>query len=105
METSKMRGLRSFCYAVSVLLVPVMCAMAQQETRPARVHFIDGGFTPQAVKIPTLFIVGDSTVKNGTKGMVGWGEVLAKHFDKNKIKVENHAIAGRSSRTFQTEGR
>jgi rhamnogalacturonan acetylesterase len=59
----------------------------------------------QPGNIPTLFIVGDSTVKNGTKGMVGWGEVLAKHFDKNKIKVENHAIAGRSSRTFQTEGR
>jgi rhamnogalacturonan acetylesterase len=61
--------------------------------------------TPQPGKIPTLFIVGDSTVKNGTKGMVGWGEVLGKHFDKNKIKVENHAIAGRSSRTFQSEGR
>ncbi len=60
---------------------------------------------PQPGNIPTLFIVGDSTVKNGTKGMVGWGEVLGKHFDKTKIKVENHAIAGRSSRTFQTEGR
>jgi rhamnogalacturonan acetylesterase len=59
----------------------------------------------QPGKIPTLFIVGDSTVKNGSKGMVGWGEVLGKHFDKSKIKVENHAIAGRSSRTFQNEGR
>jgi lysophospholipase L1-like esterase len=59
----------------------------------------------QPDKLPTLFIVGDSTVKNGIKGMVGWGEVLGKHFDKSKIKVENHAIAGRSSRTFQTEGR
>ena len=48
-------------------------------------------------KIPTLFIVGDSTVKNGQKGMVGWGEVIGKHFDKSKIKVDNHAIAGRSS--------
>jgi rhamnogalacturonan acetylesterase len=61
--------------------------------------------TDAAGNIPTLFIVGDSTVKNGTKGMVGWGEVIGKHFDKTKIKVENHAIAGRSSRTFQTEGR
>ena len=26
-------------------------------------------------------------------------------FDKDRIKVENHAIGGRSSRTFQTEGR
>src|SRR5205823_15023768 len=56
-------------------------------------------------KMPTLFIVGDSTVKNGTKGQMGWGEVIAKFFDKSKIKVQNHAIGGRSSRTFQTEGR
>lgn len=54
---------------------------------------------------PTLFIVGDSTVKNGTKGQRGWGEELAEHFDLQKIKVDNHAIGGRSSRTFQTEGR
>lgn len=56
-------------------------------------------------KIPTLFIVGDSTVKNGTKGQQGWGDPVAAYFDKAKIKVENHAIGGRSSRTFQTEGR
>jgi len=58
-----------------------------------------------AAKPPTLFIVGDSTVKNGTKGQQGWGDPIAALFDKTKIKVENHAIGGRSSRTFQTEGR
>ena len=58
-----------------------------------------------ATPIPTLFIVGDSTVKNGTKGQRGWGDPVAVHFDKTKIKVENHAIGGRSSRTFITEGR
>ena len=54
---------------------------------------------------PTLFIVGDSTVKNSTRGQQGWGDPLLKLFDAEKIKVENHAIGGRSSRTFQTEGR
>ncbi len=54
---------------------------------------------------PTLFIVGDSTVKTGTKGQMGWGDPVAGFFDKSRIKVENHAIGGRSSRTFQTEGR
>lgn len=54
---------------------------------------------------PTLFIVGDSTVKTGTKGQQGWGDPIGTLFDKTKIKVENHAIGGRSSRTFQTEGR
>jgi rhamnogalacturonan acetylesterase len=54
---------------------------------------------------PTLFIVGDSTVKNSTAGQQGWGDPLIKLFDAKKINVENHAIGGRSSRTFQTEGR
>jgi rhamnogalacturonan acetylesterase len=56
-------------------------------------------------RLPTLFIVGDSTVKNGTRGQQGWGDPIIALFDKGKIKVENHAIGGRSSRTFQTEGR
>jgi lysophospholipase L1-like esterase len=60
---------------------------------------------PAGDKRPTLYIVGDSTVRNGTKGQMGWGDPLIKLFDLAKIKVENHAIGGRSSRTFQTEGR
>ena len=55
--------------------------------------------------VPMLFIVGDSTVKTSTKGQQGWGDLLAGLFDPTRIKVENHAIGGRSSRTFQTEGR
>lgn len=55
--------------------------------------------------MPTLFLVGDSTVKNGAKGQVGWGEVIGKYFDATKIHVVNRAIGGRSSRTFITEGR
>jgi rhamnogalacturonan acetylesterase len=54
---------------------------------------------------PTLFIVGDSTVHNGTQGQQGWGDPVARWFDRDRINVENHAIGGRSSRTFQTEGR
>jgi rhamnogalacturonan acetylesterase len=56
-------------------------------------------------RLPTLFLVGDSTVKTGTKGQQGWGDRIAVFFDQTKIKVENHAIGGRSSRTFQSEGR
>ena len=54
---------------------------------------------------PTLYIVGDSTVKNNTRGQQGWGDPIARWFDRSKIAVENHAIGGRSSRSFQTEGR
>ena len=53
---------------------------------------------------PMLFIVGDSTVHNPQKTERGWGDVIGKNFDANKIRVENHALGGRSSRTFITQG-
>ncbi len=56
--------------------------------------------------LPTLFIVGDSTVRSGGQnGNYGWGERLAPYFDSSKVNLVNHAIGGRSSRTFYTEGR
>ncbi len=58
---------------------------------------------------PTLYLIGDSTVRNGSgKGadaMWGWGSLLGAHFDATKLQVVNRAIGGRSSRTFFTEGR
>jgi rhamnogalacturonan acetylesterase len=54
---------------------------------------------------PTLFVIGDSTVNKATKGQQGWGERLGEFFDTSKITIANHAIGGRSSRTFLTEGR
>ncbi|MET0983585.1 MAG: rhamnogalacturonan acetylesterase [Telluria sp.] len=56
--------------------------------------------------LPTLFLVGDSTVKSGGQnGAIGWGERITPYFDTRKINVVNAAIGGRSSRTFFTEGR
>jgi lysophospholipase L1-like esterase len=58
---------------------------------------------------PTLWIIGDSTVRNGSgkgdNGQWGWGDRIGAHFDTTKIKIVNRAIGGRSSRTFLTEGR
>ena len=57
---------------------------------------------------PTLFLIGDSTVKNGKgKGdgsLWGWGSFIAEFFDTDKINIENNALGGTSSRTFQTNG-
>lgn len=57
---------------------------------------------------PTLFVIGDSTVKNGggrgADGLWGWGDFLKDHFDTTRIRIENHARGGRSSRTYITEG-
>ena len=56
-------------------------------------------------ELPTLWIIGDSTVKVGTTGQRGWGDELAPFFDASKINLVNRAIGGRSSRTFLTDGR
>jgi len=53
---------------------------------------------------PTLFLIGDSTVRNHTRGQLGWGDPIADWFDHSKITVTNRALGGRSSRTFLTEG-
>src|SRR5215472_5945469 len=50
----------------------------------------------------TLWVVGDSTANNTNHQ--GWGDPLADYFDAAKINVVNRARAGRSSRTFYTEG-
>jgi rhamnogalacturonan acetylesterase len=58
---------------------------------------------------PVLFIIGDSTVRNGDgtgkNQQWGWGSFMSGYFDTTKIGVQNLAIGGRSSRTFITEGR
>ena len=68
--------------------------------------FVCLGFYQQK---PTLYIIGDSTVKNGDglgkNGQMGWGTVIDAYFDTNKISIRNHAIGGRSTRTFITDGR
>lgn len=58
-------------------------------------------------RLPTLHIVGDSTVRGGGSGngIVGWGERIKPFFDTNKINVVNDAIAGRSARSYFAEGR
>lgn len=55
-------------------------------------------------RLPTLFLIGDSTVNNSTTGQVGWGQRLSAVFDTNRVCIVNRARGGRSSRTFLTEG-
>ena len=54
---------------------------------------------------PVLFLVGNSTMRNGTlgngnNGQWGWGFYAHAFFDENRITVENQALGGTSSRTF-----
>jgi len=53
---------------------------------------------------PTVWLIGDSTVNNGSKNFRGWGQEIGACFDPARITVQNRALGGRSSRTFLTEG-
>lgn len=80
--------------------------MALEDDRPVVDAAKVSAEKPLDAALPTLFLVGDSTVKSGgANGAIGWGERIAAFFDASKINVVNHAIGGRSSRTFYTEGR
>lgn len=67
--------------------------------------FLGPSFIPFQHK-PTLYIIGDSTVRNDdATGHRGWGSHIIRYLDSNKIAVSNQAMAGRSTRTFLKEGR
>ena len=56
----------------------------------------------------TIYLIGDSTManKDTTKGSPerGWGMVLHEYFNDD-VRIENHAVNGRSSKSFMDEGR
>lgn len=55
-----------------------------------------------------VFVCGDSTAatKDISKGSPerGWGHVLQPFFDANEVIIENHAVNGRSTKSFVTLG-
>jgi lysophospholipase L1-like esterase len=59
---------------------------------------------PANTNLPSLFLIGDSTVRNGQGkgdgGQWGWGDQLAPFFDTGKINVVNRALGGTTARTY-----
>lgn len=86
-----------FNYMKSIKLLSFLC-----------LAFLFFNFTLKQENKPTLFMVGDSTVKNGkgdgSGGLWGWGDYIGQFLDTTKINIENHALGGTSSRTFQDKG-
>ena len=107
--------LRLLCSLFFIGLVSVgMQAQDPSKTMPIEGATIDpsahakiGLKPPVNPNLPTLFLVGDSTVRNGhadgAGGQWGWGEPLVDLFDIDKINVDNRAIGGRSSRSYIME--
>jgi lysophospholipase L1-like esterase len=57
-------------------------------------------------KLPSFWLIGDSTVRNGSAGdgtnmnQWGWGAPLTFFFDPTKVNVVNRALGGTSARSF-----
>ncbi len=53
--------------------------------------------------MPVIYIIGDSTVEDNKPPFRGWGWALPRYV-KEGVTVRNHALSGRSSRSFREEG-
>ena len=56
----------------------------------------------------TVYLAGDSTCANKTadkRPETGWGEMLQQYFDPAKVRIDNQAQNGRSTKSFIAEGR
>jgi len=89
------------------LLVQTGIVLAAEDERPVVDASKVAAEKINNAALPTLHVVGDSTVRSGGAGagLWGWGERLKPFFDPDKINVVNDAIGGRSARTYFTEGR
>ncbi|HVS73230.1 MAG TPA: rhamnogalacturonan acetylesterase [Phycisphaerae bacterium] len=92
--------------AIFCMLIPLAGAsLRADDARPVVDDSQFGKDTPAPSTRPRLFLIGDSTVKSGGGNDTGWGEVINRYFDPQKIDVVNRAIAGRSTRSYTFEGK
>ena len=89
-------GLARFFLAV----VAPTALLGQSLTRPLP--------APRDTTLPTVFHIGDSTVRNGSgdgaNGQWGWGDLTPCYYDATRVNTVNRALGGRSSRTYLTGG-
>ena len=53
--------------------------------------------------MPDIYLIGDSTVEDNKPPFRGWGWALPRYVKEN-VTVRNHALSGRSTRSFREEG-
>ncbi len=97
--------------------VHILCRYKQSEPFVGnKVWFADISLTEVDAKIKKddfankkikIVVLGDSTVQTYADGSVlaGWGQVIQNYFNDKTVGVHNHAISGRSTKTFIKQGR
>ncbi|MCE4537668.1 rhamnogalacturonan acetylesterase [Pelomonas sp. P7] len=107
------RALTRRSVAAVLSLLAVAAAQAQPftaSTDPARAQVTLP--EPARPELPSIILIGDSTVRNGhddgqgkgADGQWGWGRPIADYFDANRVNLVNRAVGGLSSRTYRTSG-
>ena len=87
-----------------LILIAMFCAALTQGQTSDPQNSVPPPTTSINPKLPTIFVVGDSTANNHANGGLGWGDPFINYFDATKVNVLNRARGGRSSRTYMTEG-
>jgi lysophospholipase L1-like esterase len=86
--------------AIALLAVATFCAYAAEPATASRAEAGQPGFT--------LFLAGDSTMADKplfpANPERGWGQLLPLYFQAG-VRVENHAMNGRSTKSFLDENR
>ncbi len=96
----------TFFLALAVGLLPVVVRAQLVDGQPKNETQISARRenVPANTNLPSLFLIGDSTVRNGRGdgggGQWGWGDQLASFFDTSKINVVNRALGGTTARTY-----
>ncbi len=88
------------CFALAAAITTSSAQVPGTPDAPVQPAFTQS--SPLDPALPTLFLVGDSTARNGAD--LCWGDHFAHFFDTARINIANRARAGRSSRTFIQEG-
>src|SRR5690349_126541 len=92
-------ALMFFCLASSrAQAAPPLPAAVNTDPARAQVTLPE----PARPALPSLILIGDSTVRNGrddgqgkgAAGQWGWGHPLAAWFDPDKVNVVNRAVGG-----------
>ncbi len=103
--------LRTLTALLSLLALPLAQAQTfTAATDPARAQVTLPA--PARPELPSILLIGDSTVRNGhddgqgkgAEGQWGWGNPIAAYLDASKVNLVNRAVGGLSSRTYRSSG-
>ncbi|MDR7268973.1 lysophospholipase L1-like esterase [Pelomonas saccharophila] len=103
--------LRTLTALLSLLALPLAQAQTfTAATDPARAQVTLPA--PARPELPSILLIGDSTVRNGhddgqgkgAEGQWGWGNPIAAYLDASRVNLVNRAVGGLSSRTYRSSG-